>query len=96
MDALGGPSRTLIVTGKIGEVLDSIPEEIVLNQVKHLELFSRSKSARLELNYPDLIVERRKFVEIFSRRAEEAGVRIILGHRFEGFAQFGRKVMVDA
>ncbi len=94
MDALGGPSRTLIVTGKIGEVMDSVPEEIVLNQVRHLELFSRSRSARLELNYPDLIVERRKFVEMFALRAEEAGARIILGHRFEGFAQFGRKVLV--
>ncbi len=94
MDALGGPSHTLIVTGKIGEVLDSVPEEIVLNQVRHLELFSRSRSARLELNYPDLIVERRKFVEMFAGMAEKSGVRIILGHRFEGFAQFGRKVVV--
>ncbi len=94
MDALGGPSRTLIVTGKIGEVLEIVPEEIIINQVRHLELFSRSRSARLELNYPDLIVDRRKFVEMFARRAKEAGVRIILGHRFEGFAQFGRKVLV--
>ncbi len=94
MDVLGGPSRTLIVTGKIGEILDSIPEEIVLNQVKYLELFSRSRTARLELNYPDLIVEKRKLVEMFARRAEEAGGRIILGHRFEGFARFGRKVVV--
>ena len=94
MSTLGGPSRTLIVTGKINEVLDSIPEEMVLNQVKYLELFSKSRSARLELSYPDLIVERRRFVEIFARMAEEAGAQIILGYLFEGFAQFGRKVVV--
>ncbi|HVP79573.1 MAG TPA: NAD(P)/FAD-dependent oxidoreductase [Thermodesulfobacteriota bacterium] len=94
MSVLGSPSRTLIVTGKINEVLDSVPEEMVLNQVKYLELFSRSRSARLDLSYPDLIVERRRFVELFSRMAEEAGARMILGHRFEGFAQFGKKVAV--
>jgi flavin-dependent dehydrogenase len=94
MDALGSPSRTLIVTGKINEVLDFVPEEMVLNQVKYLELFSRSRSARLELSCPDLIVERSRFVEWFARRAEEAGARIVLRHRFEGFAQFGKKVAV--
>jgi len=94
MNALGGPSRTLIVTGKINEVLDSVPEEMVLNRVKYLELFSKSRSARLELSSPDLIVERRRFVEFFARMAEEAGSKMILGHQFEGFAQFGRKVAV--
>jgi flavin-dependent dehydrogenase len=94
IDALGGPSRTLIVTGKINEVLDSVPEEMVLNRVKYLELFSRSRSARLELSSPDLIVERRRLVESFARLAEEAGVKLILGHQFEGFARFGRKVAV--
>ena len=94
MDALGSPSRTLIVTDKINEVLDSVPEEMVLNQVKYLELFSKSRSARLEFRRPDLIVERKRFVEFFARTAEEAGVRMILGHQFEGFAQFGKKVAV--
>jgi len=94
MNALGSPSRTLIVTGKINEVLDSVPEEMVLNKVKYLELFSKSRSARLELSCPDLIVERRRFVEFVARMAEEAGVRMILGHQFEGFAQFGKKVVV--
>jgi len=94
MNALDGPSRTLIVTGKISEVLDPVPKAMVLNQVKYLELFSRSRSARLELRYPDLVVERRRVVEMFVRMAEESGVKLILGHRFEGFAQFGRKVVV--
>lgn len=93
-DALGWPSRGLIVTGKINEVLDSLPEEMILNQVKHLELFSKSRFAKLELSVPDLIVERRRFVGSLARMAEEAGARLILRHRFEGFAQFGRKVVV--
>jgi len=94
MDALGWPSRTLIVTGKIKEVLDSVPEEMILNQVKYLELFSKSRATRLELSCPDLIVERSRFVEFLAHMAEEAGARIILRYQFEGFAQFGRKVVV--
>jgi flavin-dependent dehydrogenase len=31
---------------------------------------------------------------MFARMAEDAGVQMILGHQFEGFAQFGRKVVV--
>jgi digeranylgeranylglycerophospholipid reductase len=94
MNALGSLSRTLIVTGKINEVLDAVPEEMILNRVSALELYSRSRSARLELSCPDLIVERSRFVEWLARKAGEAGARIIPGHRFEGFAQFGRKVAV--
>jgi digeranylgeranylglycerophospholipid reductase len=94
MNALGSLSRTLIVTGKINEVLDGVPEEMILNRVSALELYSRSRSARLELSCPDLIVERSRFVEWLARKAGEAGARIIPGHRFEGFAQFGRKVAV--
>ncbi len=94
INPLDGPSRTLIVTGKINEVLDSVPGEMVLNRVKYIQLFSKSRSARLELSSPDLIVERRRFVESFARMAEEAGAKLILGHQFEGFAQFGRKVVV--
>jgi flavin-dependent dehydrogenase len=94
VDALGEPSRTLIVTGKINEVLDSVPEEMVLNRVKYVELFSKSRSARLELSSPDLIVERRRFLESFARMAEEAGAKLIFRHQFEGFSQFGRKVVV--
>jgi digeranylgeranylglycerophospholipid reductase len=94
INALGWPSRTLIVTGKINEVLDGVPEEMLLNKVKYLELFSKSRSARLQLSCPDLIVERRRFVESFARMAEGAGAKIILMHQLEKFAQFGRKVVV--
>src|SRR4030042_6027395 len=87
MDALGWPSRTLIVTGKIKEVLDSVPEEMILNQGKYLEVFSKSRATRLELSCPDLIVERSRFVEFLAHMAEGAGARIILSDSFEGFVQ---------
>jgi flavin-dependent dehydrogenase len=94
-NTLGWPPRTLIVTSKINEILNFVPEEAIVNKVRYLELFSRSRSARLELNQPDLIVEREKLVNLLGCLAEGAGARIVFMHQFEGFAQFGRKIVVS-
>jgi len=95
MNALGLPPRTLIVTNKLNEILDFVPKEAIINQVKYLELFSKSKSAKLELHCPDLIIERKKLVELFARLAEGAGAKIVLRHQFEGFAQLTKRVVVN-
>ncbi len=93
-EVLGYPPRTLIVTRKINDILDFVPEEAIVNRVHYLELFSKSTSARLELNEPDLVVEREKLIHLLSSRAKEAGAKILPGHLFTGFAQFGRKIVV--
>lgn len=94
-DALGWPPRTLIVTNKINEILDFIPEEAIINRIRYVELFSRSRSARLELSSPDLVVEREKLLNLLARLAKEAGAKMVFNHQFEGFAQFGRKIVVS-
>jgi len=94
-DSIGWPPRTLIVTSKLNNVLDFVPEEAIVNRVRYLELFSRSRSARLELSDPDLVIERRKLIQLLARLAEEAGARVVLMHQFEGFAQFGTNVLVS-
>ena len=94
-DALGWPPRTLIVTNTISEILDFVPEEAILNKVRYIELFSRSRSARLELSSPDLVVERGKLLNLLARLAKGAGAEIVFRHQFEGFAQFGRKCAVS-
>jgi flavin-dependent dehydrogenase len=78
--------RTLIVTGKLSEVLGFVPHEVILNEVKYVELFSKSRSTRLELSRPDLIIEREKLVFLLARMAEEAGAKIFLGRRFINFS----------
>jgi flavin-dependent dehydrogenase len=93
-NALGWPPRTLIVTDKIKDILGFSPKEAVVNRVKYLELFSGSRSAKLRLDSPDLVVERRKLLQILAHLAEKSGAKIILQHRFEGFAQVGRKIAV--
>jgi len=92
---LGRPSRTLIVTNKINEILDFVPQEAIINTVKYIELYSRSRSARLELSLPDLIVDRAKLLNLLARLTKEAGAKMLFNHRFEGFAQFGRKIVLN-
>ena len=77
--------RTLIVTEKISEVLGFVPEEIILNEVKYVELYSKSRSRKVELARPDLIIERQKLIGLLARMAENAGAKIFLGRRFLTF-----------
>jgi flavin-dependent dehydrogenase len=92
--ALDFAPRTLIVTEKISEVLGFFPEEVVLNEVKYVELFSKSRSTTVELARPDLIIERQKLVILLARMAEEAGAKIFLGRRFLSFTSSGKGVNV--
>jgi flavin-dependent dehydrogenase len=86
--------RTLIVTEKISEVLGFFPEEVVLNEVRFVELFSKSRSTTVELARPDLIIERQKLILLLARMAEEAGAKIFLGRRFLSFTSSGKEVNV--
>ena len=83
--ALEFAPRTLIVTEKISEVLGFVPEEVILNEVKYVELFSKSRATTVELARPDLIIERQKLLLLLARMAEEAGAKIFLGRRFLSF-----------
>ena len=92
-DVLGWPPRTLIVTSKLNEVLDFVPEEAIINRVNYLELFSKSNSAKLELSEHDLVIEREKLIHLLASLAKEGGAKILLGHLFTGLARFGRKIV---
>jgi flavin-dependent dehydrogenase len=92
-EVLGYPPRTLIATCKINEILDFVPEEAIVNRVSYLELFSKSKSARLELSEPDQVIEREKLIRHLASIARKAGAKIIPGHLFNGYARFGRKIV---
>src|SRR5262247_1553802 len=81
--------RTLIVTEKISEVLGFVPEEVILNEVKYVDLFSKSRATTVKLARPDLIIERQKLLILLARMAEEAGAKIFLGRRFLSFTSSG-------
>src|SRR5262245_50566234 len=92
--ALDFAPRTYIVTDKINEVLGFVPEEVILNEVKYVELFSRSRSTTVELARPDLIIERQKLLLLLTRMAEQAGAKIFLGRRFQSFTSSSKGVSV--
>ncbi|MBC8252720.1 MAG: NAD(P)/FAD-dependent oxidoreductase [Ardenticatenia bacterium] len=77
--------RTLIITRRLSQVLGFVPSEAVINQVQHIELISRSASARVTLRQPDLIVERESLIRLLAERAQQAGAEIVPGQRFVGF-----------
>ncbi len=93
---LGRPSRTLIVTSELKSIIPFLPQETILNQIRYLQVFSTSKSTTLELRVPDLVVERETLVKFLARLAEEAGAKLSLGHRCEGFTRSGQKVWVHS
>ena len=94
MNALGSPSRTLIVTGKMNEILGFIPEEAITNKVEYLEVFSKERSARVALRCPDLIIERSKLIGLLARMAATSGAKIILQHKFQAYVKSGKKILV--
>ena len=88
---LGNPPRTLIVTSKLIDILEFVPEEAILNRVRRFEIFSKSRSVSLELPTPDLVIERERLIHLLARRAKESGARIFEGYQFETFFRAGKK-----
>lgn len=87
--------RTLIVTDKIHEVMGFVPHEIILNEVKHIDLFSKSRSSKMELDRPDLIIAREKLILMLARMAQEIGVKISLNRRFQSFVSAQNGVAIS-
>lgn len=92
---LGLPSRTLIVTDKLNEILGFVPEEAIINRIRNIEIFSKTKCVRIELSNPDLVIERERLIKLLGHLAEEAGAHIHLGYQFEGFFRIGKKVAIN-
>ncbi len=51
--------------------------------------------ARVVLSCPDLVIERKKLIEVLARLAAASGARIFLGHQFEGFGRCGKEMVVS-
>jgi len=76
-------ARTLIVTPAFLRLLDFDAEPAVLNRTRVFELISRSTSARIVLDEPDVILDRARFMALLARRASEAGTDLAFGHYLE-------------
>lgn len=94
-ETLGQPSRTLIVTGKLTEVLGFLPHEAILNRVHRIELLSAHRRSIVELGQADLVIERQKFIELLARKASEEGAEICSGFKFLGFEDEGNRLVIS-
>jgi flavin-dependent dehydrogenase len=89
-ERLAPAPRTLIVTSRIRELLGSIGDAAVLNEIRRFELFTDGRTAVIPLQQPDLIVERATLICSLAERAREAGAQVLLGRKFIGLEPNGQ------
>ena len=88
-------SRTLIVTHKLRTLLGRAAAGSVVNEIRRFELFTDGRSAQIELNQPDLIIERSALIRGLANEARQAGAEITLGRRFHGLHSSGANLVLD-
>ena len=90
----GTPERTWIVTPKLSEVAGCDIEPSVIHRTGVMELLANGTSRRVELEHPDLVVERGALRKILAREVERAGVEVRLGGRVQEVTVASRGVAV--
>jgi flavin-dependent dehydrogenase len=78
-------SRALIVTHRMRELLGQAAEASIVNEIRRFELFTDGRAATVELNQPDLIIERATLVKSLAAMAQSSGAKINFGRKFQGF-----------
>jgi len=94
-ESLGQPARTLIVTGKLSEVLGLVPHEAILNKVNRMELISAHRHSWVALQEPDLVIERQRLIELLAKKAADEGAEIQLGFKFLGIEHEGERLVAS-
>lgn len=81
--------RTLIVTGRMRDMLGPVGESAIVNEIRRFELFADGRVATVPLRRPDLIIERSELVRSLAKEAEATGARIVSGRRFVALRRAG-------
>jgi flavin-dependent dehydrogenase len=79
---LAEPTRTLIVTHQLSELIGPLNKDIVLNEIHRFELFANGRVAEISLSKPDLVIERSRLLDDLTERATRNGAHILEDHRF--------------
>ena len=88
-------SRTLIVTHKLRTLLGRAAAGSVVNEIRRFELFTDGRAAKIQLNEPDLIIERSTLIRGLAGEARSAGAEITFGRRFHGLHSNGAGLVLD-
>src|ERR1700735_2662022 len=95
IETLEHPERTLIVTNRMRHLLGSAAEKSGVNQIRRFELFTDARCATLELDEPDLIIERRALIQSLAQQAAQAGASVELGRRFHSLQPNGPALVLE-
>ena len=79
--AIDPPRRTLIVTDKFREQMGLFANNVIVNEIHVFELFANGSQASVELDRPDLIIERADLIKVLAKEAMAEGAEIITGRR---------------
>lgn len=91
----GTPERTWIVTRKLTDVVGCDIGSSVIHETGVMELLANGTRRRVELERPDLVVERGALRRILAQEAERAGVEVRLGGRVHEIAVEARGMAVS-
>jgi flavin-dependent dehydrogenase len=93
-ERLAPASRTLIATNRLRELLGPRASGSVVNEIRGFDLFANGRVASVELDAPDLIVERSTLIRNLAECARLAGADIRTGQRFVGVEANGTAMNV--
>lgn len=88
-DRLDPSPRTLIVTSRMRDLLGSLGERALLNEIRRFELYADGCVATVPLQRPDLIIERSSLIQSLAVQAQAAGAGFFLGCRFQSLQPNG-------
>jgi flavin-dependent dehydrogenase len=78
---IGSPVQcTGLLTKEITKVIDLLPKNIILNNLKELTIYSKNNSVKL--NVDEIVIDREKFDQFLAKKAKETGCKIFLNHKF--------------
>ncbi|MCL6622946.1 MAG: NAD(P)/FAD-dependent oxidoreductase [Syntrophobacterales bacterium] len=78
--------RTLIVTGRLRDLLPDSLLNCTMNEIHRFLLFADGRVRVVELRRPELVIERSLLVRELARENHRVGVKVRLGERFVGLA----------
>jgi len=81
---VGNPVQCTGILSSSSSALDiKIPEHLVVNKIKRVELIAPDKNSIIfNLKEPDLILDRKEFDKYLAEKSVENGAKLLLQHRF--------------
>ncbi|MEK6936562.1 MAG: NAD(P)/FAD-dependent oxidoreductase [Nanoarchaeota archaeon] len=81
--SIGNPVQcTGLVTDSINQIM-KVPEKVIVNKITGFKVFSRNNSVEINFKKPNIVLDRMKFDRHVAEKAEDAGAKYFLNHRFE-------------